>query len=73
MSHATDIWKIVDKTWLRREVISEKPYDIMLRKSAADITVFDFGVLMEKYREDQKELHCVFVDQKKVYDRMPTE
>ena len=28
---------------------------------------------MEKYREGQKELHCVFVDLKKAYNRIPRE
>ena len=28
---------------------------------------------MEKYREDQKKLYCVFVDPEKAYDKVPTE
>ena len=30
-------------------------------------------MLMEKYREGQKELHCVFVALEKAYDRVLTE
>ena len=30
-------------------------------------------MLMEKYREGQRELHCVFVYLEKVYDRVPRE
>ena len=32
--------------------------------------MFALRMLMEKYREGQRELHCVFVDLEKVYDRI---
>ncbi len=35
--------------------------------------MFALRVLLEKYREGQKELHCVFVDLEKAYDRVTRE
>ena len=44
----------------------------MSGKSTAD-ALFALRVLMEKYREGQKELHCVFVDLEKAYCEVPRE
>lgn len=44
----------------------------MPRKSTTD-SRFALGMLMEKYREGKKELHCVFVDVEETYDRVQWE
>ena len=44
----------------------------MPRKSTTD-AIFALRILMKKYREGQKELHCIFVDLEKASDRVPRE
>ena len=34
--------------------------------------MFALRMLIEKYREGQRELHCVFVDLEKAYNRVPS-
>uniref|UniRef100_A0AAR2JL50 ribonuclease H n=1 Tax=Pygocentrus nattereri TaxID=42514 RepID=A0AAR2JL50_PYGNA len=71
MSHTMKVWERVVEARLRREVqISEQQFGFMPRKSTTD-AIFALRVLVEKYREGQKELHCVFVDLEKAYDRVP--
>ncbi|KAK3546987.1 hypothetical protein QTP86_007916 [Hemibagrus guttatus] len=73
MSHTMKLWERVVEARLRKVVeICEQQYGFMPRKSTTD-AIFALRILMEKYRDGQKELHCVFVDLEKVYDRVPRE
>ncbi|KAF7649500.1 hypothetical protein LDENG_00140040, partial [Lucifuga dentata] len=73
MSHTMKLWERVVEARLRAEVsISEQQYGFMPRKSTTD-AVFALRMLIEKYREGQRELHCAFVDLEKAYDRVPRE
>ena len=73
ISHTMKIWERIIKAWLRDSVeISEQQYGFMPGKGTTD-GMFALRILMEKYRKDQRELHCVFVDQEKAYDRVPKE
>ena len=67
------LWKrVVERRLISELTFSEQQYGLMPRKSTTDAS-FALRVLMEKYREGQKELHCVFVDLEKAYDMVPQE
>ena len=53
--------------------ISEQQYVFMPGKSTTD-AIFTLRMMIENYREGQKELHCVFIDfidLENAYDRVP--
>ncbi|KAK3574104.1 hypothetical protein QTP86_003409 [Hemibagrus guttatus] len=73
MSHTMKLWERVVEARLRKVVgICEQQYGFMPRKSTTD-AIFALRILMEKYRDGQRELRCVFVDLEKAYDRVPRE
>ena len=73
MSHTMKVWERIIEARLRDRVeISKQQFEVTPGKGTTD-AVFALRMLMEKYREGQRELYCVFADLKKAYDRVPRE
>ena len=73
ISHTMKLWERIVEKRLRSDLkFSNQQYGFMPGKSTTD-ALFALRVLMEKYREGQKELHCVYVDLAKAYDKVPRE
>ena len=73
ISHTMKLCERIVEKRLRSDLkFSNQQYGFMPGKSTTD-ALFALRVLMEKYREGQKELHCVFVDLEKAYDKVPRE
>ena len=73
MSHTMKVWERIIETRLRDRVeMSKQRYGFRPGKGTTD-AMFALRMLMEKYREGQRELHCGIVDLQKAYDRVPRE
>ena len=71
MSYTMKIWERIIEARLRDSVeISKWQYGFMPGKGTTS-AMFALRMLMEKHWEGQRELHCVFVDLEKAYDRVP--
>ena len=66
------VWERIKARSRDRVEISREQYGFMPGKETTD-AVFALRMLMEKYREGQRELHCISVDLEKAYDRVPRE
>ena len=70
MCHSMKLYERVQEGRLRNLVeISEEQFSFMKGKSTTD-AIFSLRQLQEKFREGQEDLHSVFIDLEKVYDRV---
>ena len=73
ISHTMKIWERIINDRIRREVnISDEQFGFMPGKGTTD-AIFALRRVIEKHREKERELHCIFIDLEKAYDRVPRE
>ena len=73
MSHTMKVCERIIEARLRNRVeISKQQFGFMPGKITTH-AMFALRMLMEKYREGQRELHCVFVDLEKPYNKVARE
>ena len=69
--HTMNIWERIIGRRLREETsIGEEQFSFMLGRGTTD-AIFAARQVIVKHREMQKELHIVFIDLEKAYDRVP--
>ena len=67
------LWERVIKARIRKELtIAEQQFGFMPGRSITD-AIFCLRILLEKWTERQKAVHCAFIHLEKAYDRIPRE
>ena len=73
MSHTMKLRERVIEARIRKEMtIAQQQFGFMPGRSTTD-SIFCLRMLLEKWTEGQKAVHCAFIDLEKAYDRVPKE
>ena len=73
MSHTMKLWERVIEARIRKEVmIAEQQFGFTSERNTIN-AIFCLRMLLEKWTEGQKAVHCAFIDLEKAYDRAPRE
>ena len=73
MSHSMKLWKKIIEARIRKEVtIAEQQFGFVPGRNTTD-AIFCLRMLLEKWTEGKKAVHCAFIDLEKAYDGVPRE
>ena len=73
VNHTMKLWERIIEARIRKKVtIAEQQFGFMPERSTTN-AIFCLKMLLEKWTEGQKAVHCAFIDLEKVYNRVPIE